>query len=127
MQKTHSCSCNFPSWVEGLVGVWAVGETAQESGRLGWPTVSPMFGQMGESEPGRDDSYSALEVASIAVAIDRLAILHPAEYEALQARFRPRLARTMGLAAPNQETLSAGLTRLAKWVDELVEDPSKQG
>ena len=122
VENLHRCRVEPPSWAGDLVRLWVVGETAAESGRLGWSSVSPMFKRLGEAAPETDGSYSGTEVAAMAVAIDRLSLTHPLEFAALQARYRPRVASQLGLK-PNEELLNAALARLAQMVDDLVDKP----
>lgn len=116
-----------PAWVGDLLGLWATSDLAAERGRLGFGSVSPMFARMGEAESvDTDQSYSSAEVAALVAAVDRLQAEQPAEWLAVQRRFRPWTK--VGSASPDVlETVAASqvlrdaCARLAAWVDEAME------
>ena len=78
------------TWCRDLLGLYLSRDNAAATQNLGFPTTSPMFSRLGESDESDEPTgYSEAEVRAMGDAVMWLATAHPEHWRALSWQMRP--------------------------------------
>ena len=109
------------TWCRDLLGLYLSRDNAAAVQNLGFPTTSPMFARLGESDESDEPTgYSDAEVRAMGDAVLLFAIEYPDHWRALSWQLRPWTRRSPRPEQRDAALVDEAMQILAKIVDNLL-------